>query len=344
MVLTMNYFVVKCKSTCLYNFITIIIPMGLFRKQRMGAGSKARNAAKRPRRWRRAIAVFALFAFALPGISLADPPTFKGAVKRPALRQGYLDQMQRGREKCSGKLIYDHDGRMYAKACAKKIRELEKNGYAGIAKEKKGGLKNAGNYCNGGDLARVNADIVDIGDGKRHDVFVCPGLFSYSEDFIQSVIGIHEERHACDIMNGLHTGGKRFTFNELKDASQRALSLVLELRAFGDELRGAGNGRCDFNSKEYMFYLTYRELFLSEAAPPQSDEAYREFDKLPEEMVKGIRKRFADKATAADTSLFLIRSSLLEYAQVFEKVLKNLKARNFSEACRTHKNKADIKD
>ena len=272
-------------------------------------------------RWKGAAAVFALFAFTAPYVSSSRPVPFKSAAKRPELRQLYLDEMQK-ESKCIERIVYDHTGKKYAKANLGMIRELEKRGFGQIASEKRSEEKYAGNYCRAGTLARVAADIPDIGDGKKHTVFVCPALFGNSEEFVESIIRIHEERHACDIMDGLRIGRKRLAYTELLKADQRMLSFVLELRAFGDELQKAGGRKCSVFSKEYAFYLIYHQLVVSEAGKPQSNEAYRELDKPLDALLAGIRKRFGEKSTKDDISLFLARASLIEYSQTYADLMK----------------------
>lgn len=57
------------------------------------------------------------------------------------------------------------------------------------------------------------------------------------EEHLISMIGTHEEKHACDMFYGIKIGEKLYIYEELVHFDPVVLNLIMELRAYGEQMR-----------------------------------------------------------------------------------------------------------
>jgi hypothetical protein len=275
--------------------------MRLFRSRKKVAAPKEMCAGKRLSRWKSALAAAAFFAFTAPKISLAKEVSFKSAVKKPELRQQYLDQLhRRWNSECVRNIIYDPSGKRRVRLLQKKFKQMDRKGLGGLISpsDRKTLIRDQQSK---NPNALVISFVHEIGDNKKRRIFVLPATFKKSEEALLSTIKVHENTHACDAMRGIVAGGRVYRGQELAGFNSTITVVVQEMRAYGNQLRKVQS--LLWMSKKYLregvmlgFTIMHRTLKYSDFA---------------------VKDDLLDKQKSEAS---LVRATLKEYRDVSEEV------------------------
>ncbi len=255
-----------------------------------------------------------------------EAATFQDAIRDPQLRQAYIDRMAKGwKNECFAGFVYDPTGEKQLEETKSRLRYYDEKGLGHLIPEKRRKWMLGQGAGSGKQFAGTVGIYLDYHGGYRPLLFFGEGAFTVSrelglpEAYLKEVVTVHEATHACDLYKGIKVGGRSFSYEELTEANEVLSRYVVELRAYGEQVKRYRLGSMKRYQKGFLLsFFKYFDLLLVNEI--RLSDALDYFNGRMPSRMEAIGRVKENVEGPPNVELLMARLAIMDYAPVIARV------------------------